>query len=327
MPVELTHVPVSCHLRPADAATFNFDSHAATQTLALLEHAGFGRIVIDSPSGILANMDLAAEVARRTSSVGLVLTHWAGVIAPAVAARQLAELDRLSEGRLQLRMLAGFDGAADEEPVSSRNHLEAFQQMDEYLTLLKRLWSNDKPFDHEGRFYSVRHGYVARKGPQGGRIQIRMGGVSGTALKVAGRHADVFEIAPGTHGEIIDLLSRLRVAATPHGRASTIRFALPVRIDAIRQDATSRPAGEPNGAQRSIRISGSPVQIAESLLAFASLGISEFMICGLDGDVSIASFLHQLAPISQGRRIARAALSSDRTSAQPLRSKHRVWRE
>ena len=65
MPVELTHVPVSCHLRPADAATFNFDSHAATQTLALLEHAGFGRIVIDSPSGILANMDLAAEVARR----------------------------------------------------------------------------------------------------------------------------------------------------------------------------------------------------------------------------------------------------------------------
>ena len=43
MPVELTHVPVSCHLRPADAATFNFDQHAATQTLALLEHAGFGR--------------------------------------------------------------------------------------------------------------------------------------------------------------------------------------------------------------------------------------------------------------------------------------------
>ena len=36
----------------------------------------------------------------------------AGVIAPVVAAHQLAGLDRLSEGRLSLRMLAGFDGAA-----------------------------------------------------------------------------------------------------------------------------------------------------------------------------------------------------------------------
>ena len=93
------------------------------QTLALLEHAGFGRIVIDSPAGLLANMDVAAEAARRTSSLGLVLTHWAGVIVPVIAARQLAELDRLSEGRLSLRMLAGFDGAADDEPGSSKDHL------------------------------------------------------------------------------------------------------------------------------------------------------------------------------------------------------------
>ena len=113
MSIEFTHVPVSHHQRHADAATFNFDSRAATQTLTLLEHAGFGRIVIDGPGGILTNMDLAAEAARRTSSLGLVVTHWAGGIAPAVAARQLAEIDRLSEGRLSLRMLAGFDGAGD----------------------------------------------------------------------------------------------------------------------------------------------------------------------------------------------------------------------
>ena len=260
MSIEFTHVPVCCHQRHADAATFYLDSPAATQTLTLLEHAGFGRIVIDAPAGLLTNMDLAAEAARRTSSVGLVLTHWAGVIAPAVAARQLAELDHLSDGRLSLRMLAGFDGAADEEPVSSRNHLEAFQQMDEYLTLLKRLWSNDRPFDHEGPFYSLRGGYVARKGPQGSGIQIRTGGVSGTALKVAGRHADVFELPPGTPGEIFDLLSRLRAAADQYGRANKIRFALPVRIDAIRQDATSRPnIAEPDDVQRSspcLRLAG-----------------------------------------------------------------------
>jgi alkanesulfonate monooxygenase len=309
MSIEFTHVPVSSHQRRADAAAFSFDSVDAAQTLTLLEQAGFGRIVIDGPAGILTNMYLASEAARRTSSVGLVLTHWAGVIAPAIAARQLAELDCLSEGRLSLRMLAGFDGAADEEAASSRNHVEAFQQMDEYLTLLKRLWSNDRPFDHMGPFYSVRSGYVARKGPQGSAIQIRMGGVSGTALKVAGRHADIFELAPGTHGEIIDLVHRLRVAATPYGRASKIRFALPVRIDTIVQDATSRAVIAESDGPRTIRVSGSPMQIAESLLAYVSLGINEFMISGLDDDGSIANFLHQLAPLSQRRRIARATLS------------------
>jgi alkanesulfonate monooxygenase len=192
MSIEFTHVPAFTQQRHE-----NLDNSGARQTLALIEHAGFGRIVIDSPAGLLANVDVAAEAARRTSSLGLVLTHWAGVIVPVIAARQLAEVDRLSEGRLSLRMVAGFDGAADDEPGSSKDHFGALQQMDEYLTLLKRLWSNDRPFDHEGRFYSVRNGYVARKGPQGGGIQIRMGGVSGTALKIAGRHADIFEVLPG----------------------------------------------------------------------------------------------------------------------------------
>ncbi|MET0940681.1 MAG: LLM class flavin-dependent oxidoreductase [Mesorhizobium sp.] len=311
MSIEFTHVPAFTQQRHE-----NLDNSGARQTLALLEHAGFGRIVIDSPAGLLATMDVAAEAARRTSSLGLVLTHWAGVIAPVIAARQLAELDRLSEGRLSLRMLAGFDGAADDEPGSSKDHFVALQQMDEYLTLLKRLWSNDRPFDHEGRFYSVRNGYVARKGPQGGGIQIRMGGVSGTALKIAGRHADIFEVAAGTPEDIIDLVYRLRVAATQYGRASKIRFALPVRIDATEQETSARDAvAEPDGAHSGVRVSGSPEQIAESLLTYVTLGINEFMISGLDDDVSIAGFLHQLAPISQGRRIAGKALGGIAPSA------------
>ena len=64
-----------------------------------------------------------------------------------------------------------------------------------------------------------------------------------------------------------------------------------------------------------LRVSGSPVQIAESLLAYVSLGINEFMICGLNDDGSIANFLHQLASLSQGRRMATAALGGTVHSA------------
>ena len=106
------------------------------------------------------------------------------------------------------------------------------------------------------------------------------------------------------------------MAATQYGRASKIRFALPVRIDATEQETRARDAvAEPDGAHSGVRVSGSPEQIAESLLTYVTLGINEFMISGLDDDVSIAGFLHQLAPISQGRRIAGKALGGIAPSA------------
>ncbi|RUX91651.1 LLM class flavin-dependent oxidoreductase, partial [Mesorhizobium sp. M7D.F.Ca.US.004.01.2.1] len=150
---------------------------------------------------------------------------------------------------------------------------------DEYLVLLKRLWSNDRPFDHEGAFYSIKGGYVPRKGPHGADLIIRMGGQSGTALKVAGRHADVFELVPGSIDEVRQLMERVRGAAAEHGRAGKLRFALPVRIH---QGASAT-------GHKAVDLSGPPAQAALSLLAYTALGIDEFMIVGVDTPREIAT--------------------------------------
>ncbi|TWI36077.1 LLM class flavin-dependent oxidoreductase [Mesorhizobium tianshanense] len=198
MPIEFTHVPGKT--RPADSiVTFFYDFAETATKLSLIEDIGFQKIVVDDPAGLLTNLDIAARALSRTSSLEVVLTHWAGVIEPTVAA-----LDVRSGGRLSLRMLSEplSDDDAETRPVG---HMVVWQRIDEYLVLLKRLWSNDRPFDHEGAFYSVKSGYVPRKGPHGADMTIRMGGQSGTALRVAGRHADVFELTPGSPGEIRQL--------------------------------------------------------------------------------------------------------------------------
>lgn len=276
MPIEFTHVPGKTH--PAAASFFHDFVETATK-LALIEDAGFRKIVVDDPAGLLTNMDLAAQALDRTSSLEVVLTHWAGVIEPTVAARQLAALAAKSGGRLSLRMLGEplNDDDAETRPVG---HTVVWQRIDEYLVLLKRLWSNDRPFDHEGAFYSIKGGYVPRKGPHGAAATIRMGGQSGTALKVAGRHADVFELAPGSLDEIRRLMERVRSAAAEHGRASKVRFALPIRIRSEDNAAASR--------QKAVDIAGPPAQVALSLLPYAGLGIHEFMIVGVDRPREIA---------------------------------------
>ncbi|TIT23023.1 MAG: LLM class flavin-dependent oxidoreductase [Mesorhizobium sp.] len=283
MPIEFTHVPGKIH---AADASFFYDFVETATKLSLIEDAGFQRIVIDDQAGLLTNMDLAAQTLDRTSSLEVVLTHWAGVIEPTVAARQLAALDARSGGRLSLRMLSEplSDDDAEARPAG---HTVVWQRIDEYLVLLKRLWSNDRPFDHEGAFYSVKGGYVPRKGPHGADVTIRMGGQSGTALRVAGRHADVFELAPGSLAEIRQSMERLRGAAAEHGRAGKLRFALPVRIrteDRIRSE--DRPAAS---CQKALELAGPPAQVALSLLSYAALGIEEFMIVGVDRPREIAT--------------------------------------
>lgn len=273
MPIEFTHVPGK-----TAAVPFFYDFAETATKLGLIEDGGFRKIVVDDSAGLLTNMDLAAQVLDRTASLEVVLTHWAGVVEPTVAARQLASIDRKSGGRLGLRMISEplNDDDAESRPVG---HSVVWQRIDEYLVLLKRLWSNDRPFDHEGAFYSIKGGYVPRKGPHGADLTIRMGGQSGTALKVAGRHADVFELAPGSIDEVRQLMERVRGAAAEHGRAGKLRFALPVRIH---QGASAT-------GHKAVDLSGPPAQVALSLLAYAGLGIDEFMLVGVDTPREIAT--------------------------------------
>ncbi|TPL99173.1 LLM class flavin-dependent oxidoreductase [Mesorhizobium sp. B2-3-11] len=275
MPIEFTHIPG----KTADAAVPFFYDFAETATkLGLIEDGGFQKIVVDDSAGLLTNMDLASQVLNRTASLEVVLTHWAGVIDPTVAARQLASIDRESGGRLALRMISEplNDDDAETRPVG---HGVVWQRIDEYLVLLKRLWSNDRPFDHEGAFYSIKGGYVPRKGPHGADLVIRMGGQSGTALRVAGRHADLFELAPGSIDDIRQLMERARGAAAEYGRAGKLRFALPVRIH----------QGVSAAGHKAVDFSGPPAQVALSLLAYAALGIDEFMVVGVDTPHEIAT--------------------------------------
>jgi alkanesulfonate monooxygenase len=307
MRIEFSHVPGPApDGHGAVSQPFFFDPDRSGRKLRAMEGSGFDRVVIDDAAGLFANMDITAALARSTAGVGLVLSHWAGSIEPTVAARQIAALDTASGGRLSLRIVVdtertSADGAA-------RGHQALFDRTDEYLVLLKRLWSNDRPFDHEGRFYSVKQGQVPRKGPQGGDLPIRMSGQSGTALKVAGKHADVFELAPGTPAEVSVQLGRGRAAASDFGRGAKMRYALPVWIDADGEGGISA-----SREARFVRVRGGSSNVAVTLLSYAALGVSEFLVGGLDSVDAIERFGREVAPVLRN--------SVDRATGQaaPLR--------
>ena len=308
MPIEFTFAPgLNADALPASAAySFFFDSEQARPKLEAARVSGFRRIIIDEPSGLLGNLDVARTAAAHVAPMELVLTHWAGVLSPTAAASEIAELDRICRGRLALRMLT--EGAAE---ISRSEQNSLLARTNEYLTLLKRLWSNRRPFDHEGVFYSVRNGYVARKGPSGFDIPIRMGGQSDEALRLAARHAHVFELSARTPEMAHDLISRVRAMAAPYGRADKIRFALHVALDD--EPAASDPQGD-------AEFFGVPI----SFRALVQAGVSEFIIISDDGRAR-----RSIARLGwAASKVGLAAANSPGTrgaSAKSSRSSRRYW--
>jgi len=89
-----------------------------------------------------------------------------------LAARQLASLDQLSDGRLAVHIITG---GSDEEQGRDGDFLtkdERYDRTDEYLDVLKKTWTSAGPFDHEGRYYMVKDSFAAVRPPQGRRRRL-----------------------------------------------------------------------------------------------------------------------------------------------------------
>lgn len=298
---------------PADQPHVTSKGHVPGNrvTPALAWRAGFQSWLSDQRSRTLEGSDLA--FASEIEPQQIVLTHDAGELDPVTAARRLATLQLRRNGRIALRVPARGLVDTDQQP----SHIAFWRRIDEYLTLLKRLWANEKPIDHEGPFYSVVGGFVPRKGARGIAVPVRMSGLSGTALNVAGKHADVFELAAVSPDEARLLASRVRSAAGRHGRQGKVRFALPVVFDV---------AGRESAASAQVVLSRQPAQAALQLLGFVDAGVSEFMVKGigtiedLDAFEHVASFVQNSSSRREAAWAASAGVAAGRFDMVPVRS-------
>ena len=135
---------------------------------------------------------------------------------PALLAKMAATVDVISGGRLDFGIGAGgsqLPGAPEALTAVVRREFEAYGvpivpaghavgALDEACTLIRRMWTEDAPFDFEGRYYQLR-GAVCEPRPAqrpGPPVVIGAGGER-TALRVVARHADVWNCPARTAGE------------------------------------------------------------------------------------------------------------------------------
>ena len=191
------------------------------------EHAGFDRILVPASSSSPDTLLTVAYAASSTQKIGLLLAHRPGFVAPTLAARQLATLDHYTGGRVAVHYISGGSDEDQQRDGDFLGHDERYARTDEYLGLLRRVWTENKPFDHEGTYYRVKGAWSEVKPLQAPYVPIYFGGASAPALQVAGRHADVYALWGESLAQAGDLVRRVRAEAAKHGRS--VEFSISFR--------------------------------------------------------------------------------------------------
>ena len=191
------------------------------------EAGGFDRVLIGWHSNGPDGLQLAADAAAHTQRIGFLVAHRPGFQAPTTAARAYATLDQLSGGRAAIHVISGGDDVDQARDGDWLGKDDRYARTDEYVGILKQIWTAAAPVDHSGPYYRIAGASPELRPQQRPRLPIYFGGASDAAIDVAGRHADVYALWGETHAQVSEIIGRVRASAARYGR--TVRFSLSFR--------------------------------------------------------------------------------------------------
>lgn len=132
---------------------------------------------------------------------------------PAVLAKIATTVDIVSNGRLDFGIGVGsrpsVPGAHLEYESFGLPYLDsadAIERFTESLTVIRKLWTEDKPFEFEGRQIKLTQALQNPKPVQRPHPPIMIGGRASSTLRAAAEHADIWNI-PG-FGPMAELAAR-----------------------------------------------------------------------------------------------------------------------
>jgi len=157
---------------------------------------------------------------------------------PVFAAKQMVTADHIGHGRFGLNVVSGWNPIEfGMMGVELGDHDGRYDYSEEWLTIVKRIWSEDKPFDFDGHHYKLKAVMAKPKPWWGSRPILVSAGNSKTGSDFAARNADcLFTTVPGKHEELQPKLKAFRDAAPP-GQLRNIFASCHLMVRRTRKEA------------------------------------------------------------------------------------------
>jgi alkanesulfonate monooxygenase SsuD/methylene tetrahydromethanopterin reductase-like flavin-dependent oxidoreductase (luciferase family) len=172
----------------------------------------------DPAGSSFESLTWAAGLLALTQRICVFGTVHVALVSPVFAAKQVATIDEIGEGRFGLNVVSGYNASEFAMfGVTMLEHDERYALAEEWLAVARSLWTSTTPVDFHGAHYDL-HGVIGDPKPYAGTQPLIMSaGASGAGQAFAARNADCLFMVVVEIAGLAEQLARLR--ATTPGRA------------------------------------------------------------------------------------------------------------
>ena len=146
------------------------------------ENSGFDKVLVGYRSSAADGFIVAMHAAAHTKKLGFLIAHRPGFVSPTLLARKAATFDQLTEGRIALHIISGGSEVEQQKDGDFLTKEDRYRRSGEFMHIVKRIWSEDSPFDFSGEFYKFNQAFSDVDCYQKPRIPVYFGGSSEIAL-------------------------------------------------------------------------------------------------------------------------------------------------
>jgi dimethylsulfone monooxygenase len=161
----------------------------------------------------------AAALAAVTERIELMVAVRPTFHLPALLAKQAANIDQISAGRLTLNVVSSWwADEARQYGVSFEQHDDRYARTSEWLDVLDGVWSRDH-FSYSGKYYRVEDNVLEPKPVSKPRPCLYAGGESAAAKDLIAEKCDAYLMHGDPPERVAEKIADLRVRRARHKRA------------------------------------------------------------------------------------------------------------
>lgn len=243
-------------------------------------------------------MSWAAGIASKTERICPVGTLHLPMWHPAASAKQAATIDHLSGGRFIFNAVMGwFKPDMDMFGIPMREHDRRYDFGAEWMEIVKKMWTEQEPFDYDGEFFQMKHVESLPKPLQDPYPVVINAGNSGAGMDFAAREADFNFVLIETFEKAKEYVDAAQGRAREeYGRelrllsnAFVICRDSKEEADAVAEDMLARadwPAAENSMKEFGINSESLSAEFREQFLAKWVVGMASHQLIGTADEVA-----------------------------------------
>jgi dimethylsulfone monooxygenase len=171
--------------------------------VTLADHAGFEAVVpvarwkgfggeTNFNGTCFETLAWAAGMGAVTNHASIFCTTHVPTIHPIVAAKQCTTVDHLTGGRFALNVVCGwYSQELRMFGLQTMDHDMRYAYADEWVEIVRKLWTDDEEFDYAGKFFTIEKGFHQPKPLQRPHPPIMNAGSSRIGTSFAAKNADM----------------------------------------------------------------------------------------------------------------------------------------